>query len=42
VKQIFKKEVVEVVEERVKLEEVTGDCDDKIGFEEVAAICQEI
>lgn len=30
VKSIFKKEVTEVVEERVKLEEITGDCEDPI------------
>ena len=38
VKAIFKKEVVEVVEERVKLEEITGDCEDPIDVTEIEAI----
>jgi len=29
-KGLFKKQVTNVVEERVKLEEVTGDCEEKL------------
>lgn len=38
VKAIFKKEVAEVIEERVKLEEITGDCEDAIDVTEIEAI----
>lgn len=35
VKTIFKQEVAEVIEERVKLEEITGDCEDPIDVTEI-------
>jgi hypothetical protein len=30
VKEVFRKDVTEVVEDRIKLEEVTGDCEEII------------
>jgi hypothetical protein len=35
VKNVFRKEVAEVVEDRNKLEEVTGDCEELIKVEQI-------
>jgi hypothetical protein len=38
VKDVFRKEVAEVVEDRIKLEEVTGDCEEVMDAGQIEAI----